>query len=208
MTGTSTRTPTTVARAAPELSPKRLIATATASSKKFEVPIRAQGAATPEGHPPGPGGGIGDEEDTVGLDQQRHGDEDDDQGLGQDRFALKTEQQHHGGEQTQHGDGLDAGRKTRHGSVPGLAATGMAQQPLAGDRTGDQRDQHIEPDREQQRVPRHGDLGNTQQQRNQRREGEDHDDVVHRDLNQRIGRITARELRPDEHHRRTGSRAK
>jgi len=37
MTGTSTRTPTTVARAAPLSRPNRLMATATASSKKFEV---------------------------------------------------------------------------------------------------------------------------------------------------------------------------
>ena len=49
MTGTSTRTPTTVVRAAPEFNPNRLIATATASSKKFEVPISAQGAATLNG---------------------------------------------------------------------------------------------------------------------------------------------------------------
>ena len=44
ITGTSTSTPTTVAKAAPELSPKRDIATATASSKKFEVPIKQAGA--------------------------------------------------------------------------------------------------------------------------------------------------------------------
>ncbi len=46
ITGTSTRTPTTVARAAPDPIPKRLIAAATASSKKFDAPIRAAGAAT------------------------------------------------------------------------------------------------------------------------------------------------------------------
>ena len=46
ITGTSTSTPTTVARAAPEDSPNRLIATATASSKKLEVPIRQAGPAT------------------------------------------------------------------------------------------------------------------------------------------------------------------
>ena len=39
-------TPTTVASAAPEFRPNRLIATATASSKKLDVPIMAQGAAT------------------------------------------------------------------------------------------------------------------------------------------------------------------
>lgn len=46
ITGTSTSTPTIVARAAPEAGPKRVIATATASSKKLLAPISAPGAAT------------------------------------------------------------------------------------------------------------------------------------------------------------------
>ena len=46
MTGTSTRTPTTVASAAPESAPNSVIATATASSKKLLAPISAPGAAT------------------------------------------------------------------------------------------------------------------------------------------------------------------
>src|SRR5690625_6888512 len=44
--GTSTSTPTTVARAAPEVTPKSTIAVATASSKKLEAPIKPAGAAT------------------------------------------------------------------------------------------------------------------------------------------------------------------
>ena len=51
ITGTSISTPTTVASAAPEPKPKRLIAVATASSKKFEAPIRAEGPATQCGEP-------------------------------------------------------------------------------------------------------------------------------------------------------------
>lgn len=46
ITGTSISTPTTVASAAPEEKPNRLIAAATASSKKLLAPIRADGAAT------------------------------------------------------------------------------------------------------------------------------------------------------------------
>ncbi|AIQ90690.1 protein of unassigned function [Methylobacterium oryzae CBMB20] len=42
ITGTSISTPTTVAGAAPELKPNRLIAAATASSKKFGAPIGAE----------------------------------------------------------------------------------------------------------------------------------------------------------------------
>ena len=45
ITGTSTNTPTTVASAAPEFKPNILIATATASSKKLDVPIKEAGAA-------------------------------------------------------------------------------------------------------------------------------------------------------------------
>ena len=43
ITGTSTKTPTTVAKAAPEFNPNRDIATATASSKKLDAPIIAAG---------------------------------------------------------------------------------------------------------------------------------------------------------------------
>ena len=46
MTGTSTSTPTIVASAAPEVGPKSVIATATASSKKLLAPISAPGEAT------------------------------------------------------------------------------------------------------------------------------------------------------------------
>ena len=49
ITGTSTNTPTTVASAAPECSPNKLMATATASSKKLDVPISAAGAAVVNG---------------------------------------------------------------------------------------------------------------------------------------------------------------
>src|SRR5690606_26351996 len=46
ITGTSISTPTTVASAAPEWTPNRLMAVATASSKKLLAPIRAEGPAT------------------------------------------------------------------------------------------------------------------------------------------------------------------
>jgi len=42
--GTSIKTPTTVANAAPEESPKSIVAVAIATSKWFEAPIIAEGA--------------------------------------------------------------------------------------------------------------------------------------------------------------------
>ncbi len=44
--GTSTKTPTTVARAAPDSKPNNTIAVATANSKKLLAPIKAEGPAT------------------------------------------------------------------------------------------------------------------------------------------------------------------
>src|SRR5690606_9525065 len=46
ITGTSTRTPTTVASAAPECTPNTATAVATDSSKKLLAPISADGPAT------------------------------------------------------------------------------------------------------------------------------------------------------------------
>ena len=46
ITGTSISTPTTVARAAPEERPKSMTAVAMATSKWFEAPIMADGAAS------------------------------------------------------------------------------------------------------------------------------------------------------------------
>ena len=51
ITGSSTGTPTTVASAAPEFSPNRLIAAATASSKKLLALMSAAGAATHQSTP-------------------------------------------------------------------------------------------------------------------------------------------------------------
>lgn len=49
ITGTSVKTPTIVASAAGLVVPNRAIATATASSKKFEAPIMPAGAAISNG---------------------------------------------------------------------------------------------------------------------------------------------------------------
>lgn len=93
MTGTSTNTPTTVARAAPEFRPNSEIATATANSKKLDVPIRQAGRARnvvgelkPPGAPPAA------EEDAIRLQDQWHCDQRDDTGLPNNRSCLKAEQ--------------------------------------------------------------------------------------------------------------------
>jgi len=90
ITGTSTRTPTTVASATLELKPNRLMATATASSKKFDAPISTDGPhAVPRA-----GDGVehvGEAKIEVDLDQDREGQEADDERLRYDLLALKPE---------------------------------------------------------------------------------------------------------------------
>ncbi len=75
MTGTSTSTPTTVARVAPDISPKSEIAVATASSKKLLAPN--QGAGRGDGmRDPEPAREAVDEPGVeIDLDEERDGDE-------------------------------------------------------------------------------------------------------------------------------------
>jgi hypothetical protein len=70
----------------------------------------------------------------------------------------------------------------------------------------DHRHDDVEHDREKQRLPRHRDRGQTQQQADDRGEGEDHDRVVERDLGQGEIRIAIRQVRPDEDHGGAGRR--
>lgn len=78
-TGASTKTPTTLASAAPESRPRSPMATATASSRKSAGPISAQGAGRSHlvGQLPRKSPDIAKREDAVGLDDDRHGDQGD-----------------------------------------------------------------------------------------------------------------------------------
>lgn len=99
ITGTSTRTPTTaVASAAPEFSPNRLTAAATASSKKLLAPISAAGAATHHATEAA-GQPIGKPRVEIDLNQDRHRQQQDHDGLRENAVALKSEQQHKGCQQ-------------------------------------------------------------------------------------------------------------
>jgi hypothetical protein len=71
----------------------------------------------------------------------------------------------------------------------------------AGQHAGDQRDDDVEDDRQQQRLPRDDDVGDAEQERGDRREGDDHDQVVDRDLDERVVRVAAGQLAPHEDHR-------
>ena len=68
----------------------------------------------------------------------------------------------------------------------------VAAEALAGQRPRDQRGDHVEDGREQERFPRYDDVGDAEEEGGKRGEGEDHDHVVHTDLHQCVSRISAR----------------
>ena len=59
----------------------------------------------------------------------------------------------------------------------------------SGQSPGDQRENDIQDDGEQQRIPRHDDVGYPEQQGHDGRECDDHDQIVQRYLHQRVGRV-------------------
>ena len=64
----------------------------------------------------------------------------------------------------------------------------------------DHRHDDVEQHREEQRVPRHRNRGEAEQQADDRREGHHHDRVVERHLGEREMRLAIDEVRPYEHH--------
>ena len=91
MTGTSTNTPTTVARAAPDWKPNNTMAVATASSKKLLAPIKAdagdhQATPQPSVQP------VGEACVEIDLDDDGHCEHGDNHRLADDFLALQTEQ--------------------------------------------------------------------------------------------------------------------
>ena len=82
----------------------------------------------------------------------------------------------------------------------------MRQQRAPPELRDDDRHDDVKHDRQQQRVPGHGDRREAEQQSDNRREGDHHDGVIEGDLRQREMRLALHEVRPDEDHGRAGSR--
>jgi len=80
------------------------------------------------------------------------------------------------------------------------SARASAQRDAARGDPGKKGDDDVEPDREQQHLPRHHDFCDPEQEDNEGREDNDHDQVVDRDLDHRVGRIVPGQLAPDEDH--------
>jgi hypothetical protein len=80
-------------------------------------------------------------------------------------------------------------------------------QPPPNHDPGRQRDHDVEYDREQHRVVRDRDVAEPEQKEHDRREREQHDEVVEGHLHQGVGGVAPCQVAPDEHHSRAGRRA-
>ena len=177
ITGTSIRTPTTVANAAPELKPKRLIAAATASSKKFDAPINAEGPATQCCSPDQAVQKIGEAGVEIDLDQDRNGEKHDHERLRDDLFALETEEKNECRQKSDEGEWLQFGEQLCQRRLAPLC-----EHLPTNDLSGNNRDDNVKSDRKRQSPPRNCDGGKAEQEADDRRECENHDRVVERDL--------------------------
>src|SRR5690606_28434523 len=110
----------------------------------------------------------GDGEDAVGLDDDRDRDQGDQQRVGNDRLRLECEQQDHRRQQADDRPRLQPSGKSIDRSF--IAFVRSDDLP-PGQRTGRQRDYNVQDDREKQRLPRYDNVGDAQQQRDDRREG-------------------------------------
>ena len=144
---------------------------------------------------------IGEARVEVDLDQDRHRQQRDDQRLLDDLFALETEQQHEGRQQGHQRGRLQAREQPLQARLPAARQDADPQELRQGDRHDD-----VEADREQKRLPRHGDGRQAEQQAHDRRECKHHDRVVEGDLGQREVGFAVGQVAPDEHHGRAGCR--
>ena len=135
-----------------------------------------------------------DGEHAIALQHQWHGDQHDDERLSHQGGGLQAEQQHHGGDETRYGRGLEPG---------GEGADRQLRPPLqhgARGHAGQQRQHYVEHGGQQQGGPRHREFGHPQQEGGDGREGHHHDEVVDRDLHERVVRVPPNQLAPDEYH--------
>ena len=148
MTGTSISTPTTVASAAPDWKPNRLMAAATASSKKLlradqgrragDAMLLARNAVQQ----------IGEAGIEIDLDQDRHRQQRDHKRLRQDLLALKAEQQHQCRQQRDERQRLQPVQQ----SLQRRLTTGR-EQPAPQELRDDHRHDDVEHDRQRQACP-------------------------------------------------------
>lgn len=143
---------------------------------------------------------VGQAEDQEGLQDERHGNQHDVQGILEDDLCLGTEDDD---ERQQQAPGRHAVEAVDEDLVE-------VRLPLAVDdgepreNASNQRDDDEQEDAEKQHVVGHGDVGDAEQELDDRHEGHEDDQIVRRDLDDCVGRIAARQRAPDKDHGRAG----
>lgn len=81
------------------------------------------------------------------------------------------------------------------------ASPPLSHQNPTRQRARDQRDDDVKDDRQDQRLPWHRYVGDPEKESDNRRKGDNHDQIVHRNLHQCAIRIALGQLRLHEHYR-------
>ena len=116
-------------------------------------------------------------------------------------LRLEREDQHQRGQQRQDRDRLEPGQEA--GLEPG--ATPVAQEQGAAQAAEGQRHDDEDPDRVEAHLEGDREVARARHQKgHDRSEAQQHDEVVQRDLDPRVGRLSVREVRPHEDHGRAG----
>src|ERR1035441_9402969 len=133
----------------------------------------------------------------VDLQGDGHGNQQDVEEAAGDIVGLESEDEDQGGEQRGDGDGREAGQEPLF--EPLLSAA--ADEPPTKQGAGGQRDDDEHDDGVQQDAEGHGERGSAgDQELNQGHEGDEHDEIVDRDLDERVGGVAVGEMAPDEDH--------
>ena len=143
----------------------------------------------------------GDEKNPVGLNQQWHGNQGDDQGLVHHRLGLKAKEQDHGGDQPSHRQRFEMG----HTLLQVVSAVAQPQTPCQHARAQGQH--HIQDCGQDQGFPGHGDVRHAQQKCRNGRKRHHHDQVVHRHLHQGVIGVPFDQLAPNKDHGRARGHA-
>lgn len=136
---------------------------------------------------------IGESGIEIDLDEYGDGQQHDHQRLGDNLLALKREEHHQCRKQSHQGDRLEDCKEAAKGPLVTLG------QQMAPDGLRDNdRNDDVEGDRQQQRLPRDRDGGKTEKQRDVGHEGKDHQYIVQFDLREGEMRLAVGELAPYE----------
>lgn len=132
----------------------------------------------------------------IDLNDDGHGDQEDRQPAAGQVLRLEREDQDQGEEQGADHHGMELREEVLFEPLESVRPEQQgAREPASGEGYDDEY-YH----RSDQYFGGHDDVGNAAEEHHDRRESHEHDEIVHRDLDQRVGWVAVREVGPDKHH--------